>query len=297
MSRVISTFSIAAYDPNTKELGVAVQSKTLACASVVPWCEAGAGAIATQALANTSYGPRGLALLKEGKTPKEVIEIVTSEDPMKENRQLGIVDSRGDAAIFTGQGCLPWAGGITGKNFAIQGNLLTREETVKAMALAFQETKSPLARRLMESLAAGQREGGDRRGRQSAGLLVVKEKEGYGRFNDRYIDLRVDDHPAPIRELKRLLEMFFLYHSDEEGEHIAIEGSLIEEIKEKLNVLGYYHGSINRVFDEGLEEALGDFYFNENFAEKRKKRGSIDERILEYMRYRAKRKERVAMEE
>lgn len=288
MNRILSTFSIAAYDPKSKELGVAVQSKFLASASVVPWCEAGVGAIATQALGNPSYGPEGLALLKQGKTPQEVVEIVTSKDPMRENRQLGIVDNRGEATTFTGQSCFPWAGGITGENFAIQGNILTGRETVEAMAFAFQEREGPLAWRLVESLLAGEEAGGDRRGRQSSGLLVVKEKGGYGHFNDRYIDLRVDDHPTPIGELTRLLKMFFLYFGDEEGEFIAIEGSLVEEIKENLRVLGYYHGPINRVYDEVLEEALHDFYFNENFTKKTKKRRYIDERILEYMHYRVK---------
>ncbi len=283
MGKKLSTFSIVAFDPKAQELGVAVQSKYLASASIVPWCEAGVGAIATQAHANTSYGPKGLALLKEGKTPQEVVGALTGEDENSRTRQLGIVASNGESASFTGEECIGWAGGITGRDFAVQGNVLKGEETIQAMAQAFQETQDTLARRLVQSLMAGEKAGGDKRGLQSAGLLVVKEKGGYGGFNDRYIDLRVDDHKAPIQELMRILDLFYLYSSPPSGESIKIEGPLIIEIKENLNRLGYYDGGYEEVYDSDLREALSAFYFSENLEEKRANEGSIYKEILMYM--------------
>jgi len=199
------TFSIVAFDPKTGDLGVAVASKFLAVGSVVPYAQAGVGAIATQSFANTTFGPKGLALLKKGLTPSQVLKQLLSGDKDRELRQLGIVDAKGRAAAFTGKKCLPWAGHIVGKGFAVQGNILAGEQVVKAMAKAFQETKGELAERLMAALEAGERAGGDARGKQSAALLVVRKGGGYGGFDDRYIDLRVDDHPEPVKELKRIV--------------------------------------------------------------------------------------------
>ncbi|MBI4605182.1 MAG: DUF1028 domain-containing protein [Planctomycetes bacterium] len=202
-----STFSLVAFDPPTGDLGVAVQSKFFGVGPVVPWVEAGVGAIATQSYANTTYGPRGLALLGEGLAPEEVLKRLTAEDPERESRQAGIVDARGRAASYTGTKCIPWAGGRTGDGFAVQGNILVSAATVEAMARAFQEARGELAERLVAALEAGQKAGGDARGRQSAAIAVARRKGGYGGFNDRYVDLRVDDHPDPIAELRRLLEM------------------------------------------------------------------------------------------
>lgn len=286
MGKKLSTFSIAAFDPKAQELGVAVQSKYLASASIVPWCEAGVGAIATQAHANTSYGPKGLALLKEGKTPQEVVGVLTGEDENSRTRQLGIVASNGESASFTGEECIGWAGGITGRDFAVQGNMLKGEETIQAMAQDFQETQDTLAKRLVQSLMAGEKAGGDKRGLQSAGLLVVKEKGGYGGFNDRYIDLRVDDHKAPIQELMRILDLFYLYSSPPSGESIKIEGPLIIEIKESLKRLGYYDGGYEKTYDNALREALSAFYCSENLEEKRANEGSIYKEVLMYMKSR-----------
>ncbi|MEN3001107.1 MAG: DUF1028 domain-containing protein [Armatimonadota bacterium] len=201
------TFSIVAYDPATGDLGVAVASKFLAVGSVVPFARAGVGVIATQAFANTTYGPRGLELLQRGLSPEAVIRRLTREDPQREQRQVGIVDAKGRAATYTGKSCIRWAGGITGKSFAAQGNILTGEAVVKAMADAFQQARGELAQRLLDALEAGEKAGGDARGKQSAALLVVRKGGGYAGFDDRYIDLRVDDHKDPIPELRRLLVM------------------------------------------------------------------------------------------
>jgi uncharacterized Ntn-hydrolase superfamily protein len=202
-----STFSIAGYDPETGDLGVAVQSKFFGVGAVVPWVEAGVGAIATQSYANTTYGPKGLALLREGLAPEEVAKRLTEPDADRESRQLGIVDAKGRAYSFTGKRCLEWAGSRSGEGFTAQGNILVSQATVEAMAKAFQESKGELAERLVAALDAGQRAGGDARGRQSAAIVVARKSAGYGGFNDRYIDLRVEDHVNPIAELERLVQL------------------------------------------------------------------------------------------
>lgn len=204
---VVATFSIVARDPVTGDLGVAVQSKFLGVGSVVPWAKANVGAIATQAFANTTYGPRGLDMLAEGKSPEEVVAALTKADAGRANRQMGIVDGSGRAASFTGVKTLKWSGHVTGEGFACQGNILTGEEVVKAMAKAYTESKEPFPERLVAALSAGQAAGGDSRGRQSASILVVREMGGYAGFNDRYIDLRVEDHERPIEELGRILAL------------------------------------------------------------------------------------------
>ncbi|MBI3268503.1 MAG: DUF1028 domain-containing protein [Planctomycetes bacterium] len=200
----VATFSIVARDPATGELGVAVASKFFAVGAVVPWARAGVGAVATQAYANTTFGPRGLELLALGETPEAVVAKLTAEDAGRDHRQLGMVDAQGRSATFTGAKCSPWAGGIAGEGFACQGNILAGEPVVKEMARAFQEGKGTLADRLLAALEAAQAAGGDSRGRQSAALFVVRAGWGYGGMNDRYLDLRVDDHPDPVAELRRL---------------------------------------------------------------------------------------------
>lgn len=205
----VATFSIVAFDPRTGELGVAVQSKFFGVGSVVPWARAGVGAVATQSYANTRYGPEGLALLAAGKTPEEALATLTAADADAARRQAGVVDARGRAASFTGTNCLAWAGHFVGTNFCAQGNLLAGEAVVAAMARAFDRARARgeggLADWLVAALQAAQDAGGDRRGQQSAALLVVREGGGYGGFNDRFVDLRVEDHPQPIAELARLL--------------------------------------------------------------------------------------------
>ena len=203
----VATFSIVAFDPDTGDLGIAVQSKFFGVGAVVPWARAGVGAIATQSYANTSYGPDGLTALEGGADAATVVNGLTAADDGRALRQLGIVDAQGRPATFTGDACLAWAGGRTGDHYAAQGNILTGPEVVDAMAAAFEAAAGDLATRLTLALAAGQAAGGDARGRQSAALLVVRAGGGYGGHNDRYIDLRVDDHQTPIVELRRLLSI------------------------------------------------------------------------------------------
>ncbi len=204
MNDIVATFSIVGYDPDTKEWGIAVASKFLAVGAVVPWAKANVGAIATQSYANTSFGPKGLELLAQGKSASEVMDILIESDSERHLRQVGIVDSLGNAVTFTGDKCHDWAGGATGDYFAVQGNILVSEETVLAMARTFEDTEGEFAYHLLEALGAGQRAGGDSRGQQSAALFVVQDKAGYRGFNDVKVDLRVDDHEEPITELKRI---------------------------------------------------------------------------------------------
>jgi len=204
----IATFSIVARDPVTGDLGVAVQSKFFAVGSVVPWAKAGVGAVATQSFGNTTFGPRGLEMLAAGKSPKEVMNALLADDAGKAQRQVGIVDAKGNTATYTGEGCMAWAGGTEGADYAAQGNILAGAPVVAAMGKAFEETKGLLGDRLLAALDAGQAAGGDSRGMQSAALLVVREKGGYGGFNDRWCDLRVDDAPNPFTELRRLYNLW-----------------------------------------------------------------------------------------
>jgi uncharacterized Ntn-hydrolase superfamily protein len=203
----VNTFSIAAYDPDRKEWGIGVASKFLAVGAVVPWAKAGVGAVATQSFANTSYGPKGLELMAQGKSAEETIKALTDEDNQKDIRQVGIIDAQGNEATFTGSKCQAWAGGKTGKHYACQGNILAGEAVVNDMAKAFEEAKGPLAWRIIAALEAADKAGGDKRGKQSAAILVVRERSGYGGFNDRMIDFRVDDHENPIQELARILAL------------------------------------------------------------------------------------------
>ena len=201
----IATFSIVGYDAKNGDLVVAVQSKFFAVGAVVPWAETGIGAIATQSWANTTYGPRGLELLKIGLSAQQTLDHLIKDDPGRKTRQVGIVDASGTIANYTGEECHNWAGATSGKNYTAQGNILAGEEVVKAMGKTFEETDGELADKLMAALFAGQEKGGDTRGQQSAALLVVRKNGGYSGFNDRYIDLRVDDAEKPIEELQRLL--------------------------------------------------------------------------------------------
>ena len=203
----VATFSIAAADPESGEVGVAVASKFFAVGAVVPHVKAGAGAIATQAYANTTYGPKGLELLASGMDPYDVLQRLTRDDDGRDRRQAGIVSARGDSATYTGRATSPWAGGRHGKNFAVQGNILTSEYVVAEMERAFRETKGDLADKLYAALVAGDKKGGDSRGRQSAAMVVARKGGGYGGFSDRYIDIRVDDHASPVFELGRLLDI------------------------------------------------------------------------------------------
>lgn len=219
---VVATYSIVAFDPMTGDLGVAVQSKFFSVGTVVPWAKAGIGAVATQASANIAYGPEGLKLLEAGKTPEEAIAALTGADERRDHRQCGIVDAKGNAAAFTGTACLAFAGNRIGKNFSVQGNILVSEKVLEAMAAAYEAAQKSedgeLADWLTAALQAGEDAGGDSRGRQSAALLVVRDKAGYGGAGDRYIDLRVEDHTDPTHELARLLEIHKTFYA---GKHRA----------------------------------------------------------------------------
>ena len=213
----VNTFSIVAHDPTTGETGVAVQSRYFGVGSVVPWAKAGVGAVATQSYAKLSYGPEGLKMMEQGKTPRAALDELTEADKKRGIRQVAMIDAKGNVAAFTGKECMAWAGHKEGKGYSVQGNLLTGEEVITAMAAAFekarQEQGKELADWLVAALQAGQAAGGDRRGQQSAALLVVRDNGGPNGENDRYIDLRVEDHTAPIDELSRLLELHKKFHS------------------------------------------------------------------------------------
>lgn len=203
-----STFSILGYDPHAQEWGVAVQSKAFVVGGMVPWAQAGVGAIATQAWTNKSFGPRGLKLLKRGHDPLDVIEHLIGSDTDGARRQLAVMDAQGRTANYTGEGCTAWAGGIAEPNVSVQGNILAGERVVKQMRAAFHKTQGKLALRLLAALDAGQRAGGDTRGQQAAALLVVREKSDIDGIGDVYVDLRVDDHKTPLAELRRLYQIW-----------------------------------------------------------------------------------------
>ncbi|HET7167909.1 MAG TPA: DUF1028 domain-containing protein [Candidatus Limnocylindrales bacterium] len=237
------TFSIVARDPDTGDLGVAVASKFLAVGAVVPWAKAGVGAIATQAWANVAYGPDGLTRLAGGADAASVVARLTGADAQADQRQLGIVDARGGAASHTGGACLTWAGGRTGAGVAVQGNILVGPTVVDDMLAAFVSSTGPLPGRLLTALAAGDAAGGDARGRQSAAILVVRAGGGYSGGDDRWIDLRVDDHPAPVPELVRLLGIFrLLSERPEPDDLLAIDGDLAAELRQRLARAGWAPG-------------------------------------------------------
>jgi uncharacterized Ntn-hydrolase superfamily protein len=202
-----NTFSIVAYDPDTKEWGCAVASKYLGVGNVVPHARAGVGVVATQANVNITHGPNGVELMAKGMNAEEALKALKESDPGIEARQIGLVDAKGNAATFTGTKCKSWAGGKTGKYYACQGNILVSEKVVEEMAKAFEDAKGPLAWRMMAAIEAGDKVGGDSRGKQSAAILVVRDKKGPNGFGDRYLDFRVDDHKEPIPELARILAL------------------------------------------------------------------------------------------
>jgi uncharacterized Ntn-hydrolase superfamily protein len=258
-----ATYSLVACDLAAREWGVAVQSKFPAVGAVVPWAEAEVGAVATQALANVSYGPTGLELLSAGRSAADVVERLTASDEERAHRQLGVVDAQGRAATYTGSDCLEWAGGITGEGYAAQGNILVSEETVGALARTFDAgAGTRLAERLLAALASAQAAGGDRRGQQSAALYVVKKDSGYGASSDVLVDLRVDDHPRPIEELERLWGIHeLLFGETPEEEWLPVDGALSEELGRRLASLGYAGPSLARALEtwagvENLEERV-----------------------------------------
>jgi uncharacterized Ntn-hydrolase superfamily protein len=259
---VVSTYSVVACDHDAGQWGVGVQSKFLAVGSVVPWAEPHVGAIATQSYANPRFGPEGLALLRQGRSAEEVVATLTSADEDRAQRQVGIVDGHGRAATFTGDECHDWAGGRTGDGYAAQGNILVSEVTVDALALTFESNAHlELAERLVECLAAAQTAGGDRRGQQSASLLVVEKDAGYGKLSDTVVDLRVDDHPRPVAELRRLLALHQeLFGVTPQEDWLDVDEALAAELRERLARLGYQddlgRAFVNWAGTENLEERV-----------------------------------------
>lgn len=280
----VSTFSIAGVDLSTGEIGVAVQSKFLAVGAAVPWVSADAGAVATQSWANTSFGPAGLAKLRSGAHPEIILQELLRNDPDREQRQVGLVDLQGRSATFTGNQCFPYAGGLAGDGFACQGNILAGSAVIEEMASYFANSPESLPERLIGALQAGQRAGGDRRGMQSAALYIAKPDGGYGGFNDRYIDLRVDDHPQPIDELARLLELHRLYFERSRSEDLLpLQGDLLTQVQQLLVRAGYAPDNAP-TYTNGTKEALKAYYLTENFDERWTDEAVIDRRVLDYLR-------------
>ena len=269
------TFSIAACDLQRGDWGVAVASKFPAVGSVVPWAKAGVGAVATQAHANANYGPEGLALMLDGTSAREAVAALTGADEGSAQRQLGLVDASGGAASFTGAECIEWAGGLTGDGFACQGNILTGPDVVEEMARAYREASGELVDRLLAALMAGDAAGGDRRGRQSAALLVVRDGGGYDGRGDRYIDLRVDDHVDPLGELVRLFRMYdddYLIRNDRLMDPTP---ELVTSMQRGLSRMGFYRGEAHGAYDDDTRAALAEFAGRQNLEAKVR----ADERI------------------
>lgn len=274
---IVATYSIAACDLAARQWGVAVQSKFLAAASVVSWAEAEAGAVATQAYANPRYGRDGVALLRDGLDAAEVVARLVDADEGRAHRQVGVVDARGGSASYTGDECFEWAGGRTGHGYSAQGNILVSGATVDALADTFERTAgAPLAERLLDCLAAAQAAGGDRRGQQSAGLLVVERDGGYGGLSDVVVDLRVDDHTAPVDELRRLYGIHQeLFGKTPEEEWLPVDEPLAAELSERLARLGY---------DGELGDALFRWAGNENLEERVRGADRLDPVVLDAIR-------------
>ncbi len=282
------TFSVVAFERETATWGIAVQSKFISVGAVVPWAESGAGAIATQALANTHYGPDGLALLRKGIGAADVVRRLTASDPGREERQLGVVDGKGGAASFTGSKCMDWAGHEVGDGFACQGNILFGPAVVRAMARAYESTGGDLLDRLLATLAAGQREGGDRRGMQSAAILAVRAGAGYG-GNDRWVDVRVDDHLSPIEELRRVFQLYdmTMLQREDPATLVPIEGEVAQELQHDLGLLGYYSGRLTGRWDAASRAAFDRFVGEHNFENKQREDGKVWPSIVDYLRRRA----------
>lgn len=311
------TYSIVARDAATGDLGIAVQSKFLAVGAVVPWARAGVGAIATQSFANVAYGPDGLAMLADGASAQETLDRLVAADSLRDQRQAGIVDAHGRGATHTGKHCFAWAGGRTGSGFAAQGNILAGAAVVDGLADTFAAGGRPFPELLVACLAAADAEGGDRRGRESAALYVVRDGAGYGGGNDRWIDLRVDDHADPIGELHRLLGLQRLYlDRPAVDELLRVDEGVAGELRSLLDRLDAGPGSsfsavyqpmsalspdaaaaerearpmtgdpapLPSSWDGSWQQALEDWMSVENLEERTAAPGWVDRRVLEFLR-------------
>jgi uncharacterized Ntn-hydrolase superfamily protein len=286
----LNTFSIVAYDPAENAWGVAVASKFLAAAALVSWAKAGVGAVATQSFVNVRYGIDGLALLESGKSASETLAALLQNDDLRERRQVALVDAQGNVAAHTGKGCSAYAGHKLGTHFSVQGNILTGADVLDAMADAFVTQSGELADRLVAALRAGEGAGGDKRGKQSAGVMVVKPNGGYGGNNDRYLDLRVDDDEQPVRKLRQLLEIHHLYFGASKPEdQILINDEIARELQRMMVSQGYMGGEVNGTWDEMAKQAFWGMIGNENLEERwspDKNPNHIDRVALEYLRKR-----------
>jgi uncharacterized Ntn-hydrolase superfamily protein len=273
------TFSIVACDLKEQAWGVAVASKFPAVGAVVPWAQAEAGAVATQSFSNTLFGPHGLALMAKGLSAQETLDRLLEDDADKELRQVGLVDAKGGSATFSGSRCFAWAGGIAGKGYAIQGNILASGKVVPAMEKAFLKAKGNLPTRLYAALWAGDRAGGDKRGRQSAAIYVAKPRASYGGFTDRWLDYRVDDHENPVPRLGELLEMHELYFGKSpETERVEIKGKALKQLTDILARKGYLKN------EKEFASAFNEFIGNENFEERADPQARwIDRPALKYL--------------
>jgi uncharacterized Ntn-hydrolase superfamily protein len=284
---LLGTFSIVAADPATGQLGVAVQSKFPAVGAIVPAARAGAGAVATQSLANVAWKEDALRLLAEGLAPEEVVKRLVAGDPQADDRQLGLVDAKGRSATFTGKRCFDHASGTSGEGFAVQGNILAGRAVVDAMAKAYVAARvagRPLAERLLLALEAGGKAGGDRRGQQSAAMLVVKPGGGYGGSGDVWIDLRVDDHARPIAELRRLYGDVHQYYFGETKEVLPLDAKRADELRALLAKAGFYRGPRGGPWDEASQKALEDFMGWENLEGRIRRDGTVDALVVAHLR-------------
>ncbi len=278
------TFSIVAANPAEPEWGVAVASKFPAVGSVVTWARAGAGAVATQSYANTSFGPRGLALMEEGTSATEALDRMLADDDGREQRQVGAVDATGASATFTGTECMDWAGGRTGDAYACQGNILVGSEVVDEMARAFEAVDGDLVDRLVAAMLAGDAAGGDRRGRQSAALLVVRPGGGYGGYTDRYVDLRVDDHPDAPRELARVFEAYDREVLIRQDPLLEATPDLVSELQRRLGSIDRYPGEAHGRYDDATRKAIADYAGEVNLEGKVRDDDQVFESIVREIR-------------
>ena len=274
-----------AFDHRNGDLGVAVQSKFPAVGSMVPWAKSGVGAIATQAWINVSYGPIGLQLLESGLSASEVMQRLLTSDPNPGVRQVSIVDAKGHVAVHTGKDCMNWAGHLAGDGYSCQGNILASSKVVESMAHAFETTSGDIIEKLLSALSAGQAAGGDRRGQQSAAILVVREKGGYEGLTDRYVDLRVDEHPRPIDELCRVFRIYdmTILSREDPANLLVIDSEISGKIQKNLKRFGMYDGPMNGIFNDDTKIALSRFVHTYNFENRMHDDGRIWKSILTYM--------------
>ena len=278
------TFSIVGFDPGGGDLGIAVASKFPCVGAVVPWAKAGAGAVATQSWVNTDFGPTGLRLMGGGIPAGDALDAVLERDEGREERQVGFVDANGRTATFTGTGCVDWAGGITGEYFAAQGNLLVGEEVVRAMADAFAAAGGDLSDRLLAALLAGDATGGDRRGKQSAALLVVRKDGSYENRNNRYVDLRVDNHPEAAQELARLFRVWDETMLVRNDPLLPADPALVADIQRRLAALGYYAGEVSGALDDATKAALADWAGWQNLESRLQEDDRVSQHLVAELR-------------